>query len=516
MSDNLTSPQENDRDRDELVAYLDGELEAPAAEAIERQLAEDANLRSQMRELERVWDSLDQLPRVPVDESFVKTTVEMVAVAAEDDVNERKAALPKRQLLRRLGTSGTLAACVLAGFLLAFVLWKNPDNALVADLPIVENLDLYLQADSLEFIERLHERRIDWNGGDNPQPIAYYVESDEDRTTEARRERIANLTEHEKYELKNNFERFTSRSPEERQRLREFHDAIISHQDGEQLLDTLANYQHWLSAEVSAGARADLAALATEQRIERIERMVEDQRNRRPSQWLKELQAKLDSELSKTDQQTIRNWMTQRRGEEQRDRPRNGRRAEDSRSKYRRERSARESPADRAPARQRGWFEWMPRPEEIEELREKLSVEAQRKLEDAGGKEEQEKLLSRWIRSIGMSNIMRRRMSNRRGATIEDEELMEFFNSDKLTAAERQKLLDLPREEMRRRLLQRYAREFGVDLSGPPRRGEGRPPFPEGRPRRGPRGGPPGDHPGPESRGPRPDVPAPIESGPPR
>ena len=45
-------PQQVQRTEDELVAYLDGELDADASELVERRLSEDAAYRRQLRQLQ--------------------------------------------------------------------------------------------------------------------------------------------------------------------------------------------------------------------------------------------------------------------------------------------------------------------------------------------------------------------------------------------------------------------------------------------------------------------------------
>ena len=65
---------------------------------------------------------------------------------------------------------------------------------------------------------------------------------------------------------------------------------------------------------------------------------------------------------------------------------------------------------------------------------------------------------------------------------------MAFFSSDKLTSAERQELMNYPKDEMRRKLFQWYVkRELGVDLPSMRRRGEGPPQTRGQRGARGPR-----------------------------
>ena len=47
---------------EELVAYLDGELDAVGTDRIENLLASNPAIRSELRRLEQTWDLLDELP----------------------------------------------------------------------------------------------------------------------------------------------------------------------------------------------------------------------------------------------------------------------------------------------------------------------------------------------------------------------------------------------------------------------------------------------------------------------
>src|SRR5689334_12512908 len=97
--------------RDEqLVAYLDGELEPEAARQVEELLADDETARSRLNQLAASWDLLDQLPRATVDDMFTRTTVQMVAVAAEDELAQVNATQPA--LRRRRWLEGILATAI--------------------------------------------------------------------------------------------------------------------------------------------------------------------------------------------------------------------------------------------------------------------------------------------------------------------------------------------------------------------------------------------------------------------
>jgi hypothetical protein len=72
-------PTLNDEERENLVAYLDGELEADAARDLEARLQLDPEARQEADALKQAWDLLDYLPRPEVSSSFTHRTLDRVA-----------------------------------------------------------------------------------------------------------------------------------------------------------------------------------------------------------------------------------------------------------------------------------------------------------------------------------------------------------------------------------------------------------------------------------------------------
>ena len=145
----------------QLVAYLDGELDDASSRRIEELLASDPHVRETLEKLEGTWELLDNLERAHVDEVFTQSTLEMVAVAAADDVQKEQAEAPRRRRRRWLiGGAGLLAAGA-AGFLAVFLFRPSPNQQLLKDLPVLERLDEFRQIDDVKFLELLLENRED-------------------------------------------------------------------------------------------------------------------------------------------------------------------------------------------------------------------------------------------------------------------------------------------------------------------------------------------------------------------
>lgn len=148
---------EHDSLYEELTSYLDGELDPHQVRQIEERLARDADYRAELQRMQRAWDLLDRLPRASVPESFSRSTMELVALAACDDARAVAEQLPQRQ--RRLRTGGLVAAAAAAlfGFFVGRTLWSDPNEQLLQDLNVLQNYDLYYQADNLEFLKLLDQ-----------------------------------------------------------------------------------------------------------------------------------------------------------------------------------------------------------------------------------------------------------------------------------------------------------------------------------------------------------------------
>ena len=151
---------DEDRLREELVAYLDGELDAEQSRRIEQRAATEPDARRMLEELDRTWHMLDELDAPSTSEDFTRTTLEMVAVAADEDAEKAKAQRPRRRLRAGLWAAAGLIAAAAAGFLLVTSLIPDPNAQLLQDLPILENFDQYREIDSIDFLRALNNEKL--------------------------------------------------------------------------------------------------------------------------------------------------------------------------------------------------------------------------------------------------------------------------------------------------------------------------------------------------------------------
>lgn len=137
--------------KEDLVAYLDGELPSEDTRRIEELMATDPRIRLELQRLERTWELLDRLPKVEVERSFTSSTVEMIALSAEADANRRA---PSRRRTRFL-TLATMVAAFVLGFLAVSWLKPDPNRQFLRDLHVVESLDAYQQTGDIDFLRQL-------------------------------------------------------------------------------------------------------------------------------------------------------------------------------------------------------------------------------------------------------------------------------------------------------------------------------------------------------------------------
>jgi anti-sigma factor RsiW len=146
--------------QEQLVAYLDGELDHEHLVQVEALLASDPVARQELTRLERTWSLLDGLERPEVDETFTRTTIEMVAVAEQEKLNQQQAEAPRRRRRQWLIGGAVLLSAILAGFLGVALLRPDPDHQLIEDLPLLVDYDEYSQIDDVKFLQLLYEQGL--------------------------------------------------------------------------------------------------------------------------------------------------------------------------------------------------------------------------------------------------------------------------------------------------------------------------------------------------------------------
>ncbi|MGD9633426.1 MAG: anti-sigma factor, partial [Pirellulales bacterium] len=271
-----TSPLQPDaQETDDLVAYLDGELSADDCRRVERRLASDADYRRRLTELEQAWTALDALPPTVVDDDFARTTIEMVCVAAESDAKQESTSRVDADRRRRNWWIGGGLATALAAFAATWIFAPSRDRALVADLPVVAQLDVLNDVGDIEFLRGLE--KLDIEPPRTATTDAAATSAADWKTVDERRAWIEALPPSEKADLAAKLERFEREvTPESRDRLRQLARDIDTADDRQKLEATLTAYGAWLQSRTPA-ERVGLRdrKLSTDERLVKVERLVE-------------------------------------------------------------------------------------------------------------------------------------------------------------------------------------------------------------------------------------------------
>jgi hypothetical protein len=262
---------------EDLVAYLDGELDDPSSKRLEERLANDDSARERLRALASSWNLLDHLPRAAMDEAFTRTTVELVVDEARKEIAAEQAALPARKRRRWIAAAVAGLAAAMIGFMAVAVAWPDKNEQLLRDLPVVQNLEQYEilpQKGSIKFLRDLENEELfvadAWAEGSADSPLLNdgdgILSRDE---VAARRAFVEELPPERKVLLRKNFERFQARPEAEQDRLRELDISLRNDPNEPRLRAVLQSYHDWLPT-LTPLERAELLALPHQEALDQI------------------------------------------------------------------------------------------------------------------------------------------------------------------------------------------------------------------------------------------------------
>lgn len=425
-----------------IVAYLDGELSAAESAQVEQQLATDENFRQELQGAERAWTALDQLPMAQVGDEFSRTTMEMVVDAARHDVEARTIAIPTQQRRHKAATALLVTMAVLLGALTVRVLWNNPNRRLVADLPVINNVDIYSQFQSVDFLRELDRRlgnELEPSAAEAEQLAAKLTEFQLVLATDSRQSWLASLPADQQVTLRAKFNRFRDLSSQRQDELRALHQQIESADDRERLTRTMFRYRQWLN-ELTPSEQYILRQTPASNRAPEVAKAMiqaaHDQEFKLSPEQLHELFAEV--------RPFIQDVMEQKKPDFERERKR----------RSRRERRDFESLS--RPEQFRRAFQFVTRefPQEVDKLNdiivEALPVEVGQAFQELSLREKADRMRA-WAWQFHSLNVKERGPGERRASSeISEQELADFFVD--LNPEDKEKLLALPRDQMHQRL----------------------------------------------------------------
>lgn len=148
-------------EREDLTAYLDGELDEKRAAEIELKLTRSEYARREVEILSRTWDMLGLLPQPNVSGEFSRKTMAIARQAEEPLLDRSKTALMWGRRVACLSGWG-IALCLAAsvGYQITNRLIPDDSRLLVEEYPIIDNLDNYREVGDVEFLRQLQSSRL--------------------------------------------------------------------------------------------------------------------------------------------------------------------------------------------------------------------------------------------------------------------------------------------------------------------------------------------------------------------
>jgi hypothetical protein len=155
----LTRVQEDDRDN--FVAYLDGELLEPETRRIESVLTQSEVARHEVGLLAKTWEMLDHLPKVKVSDDFKEKTMASLTIQQIPIPITDQPWFNKAMFIGLVSGWGAILASVTAvGFFIAHYSIPNPNQELLENYELIKHLDSYQEIGSVQFLELLEKSPI--------------------------------------------------------------------------------------------------------------------------------------------------------------------------------------------------------------------------------------------------------------------------------------------------------------------------------------------------------------------
>lgn len=158
----------SDRDRENLTAYLDGELDPKIAQDLEAKINLDPEARKEVDALRQAWGMLDYLPKAAPKADFTHRTLQRVTLentgrgAATGKMRAWRLPAPARWL----GWAAAIAFVAGLGLGAGQVLFRkpgpppDPDMELVRYLPVIENWRYYEKVHDMSFLHGLDQPEL--------------------------------------------------------------------------------------------------------------------------------------------------------------------------------------------------------------------------------------------------------------------------------------------------------------------------------------------------------------------
>ncbi len=156
-----TSHRLTTEQRENLIAYIDGELEQETMRDIEKTLADNPVATHEVDVLKKTWSMLDYLERPEASEKLIEQTLTSIQVYRTGE----KFALPawwnqaKQGMISVTSVAGILLAAYL-GYVASAELIPSPANEIAKDLQVIEKYDELQEIGSLAYLNLIKKNNL--------------------------------------------------------------------------------------------------------------------------------------------------------------------------------------------------------------------------------------------------------------------------------------------------------------------------------------------------------------------
>jgi hypothetical protein len=237
-------------------------------------------------------------------------------------------ALPIQQRKKKTTTFVLAAMAFLLGALTFRVLASAPNRQLIADLPVIQFVDIFAQIKDVSFLRELQRGLgdpLDASTGKADRFSDSIAGFQQVSDASGRASWLEALPSEEQVNLRAKFNRFRDLSPRQKEGLRDLHQQIDSAEDRQQLLLTLFRYQQWLK-ELPPSRQYEYRTLEGEERLGRIAREMERTASERQfeltdeqlQEFIRQVRPQI-VQVVENNKAAFRDFYSQRSPQEQRD-----------------------------------------------------------------------------------------------------------------------------------------------------------------------------------------------------
>ncbi|GAB4153916.1 MAG: hypothetical protein Tsb009_30420 [Planctomycetaceae bacterium] len=158
--------------RENLVAYLDGELDEETVEILEATLAKSPEARHEVDMLMRTWALMDELPQPNPSQEFTVRTLTAVKTEALTEQNGNRISWYRhaRRGIMLGGFAILIGVAAFLGYHATYSLMPDENEPIIQELEVIENLDNYSDVRDIEFLRELAREKVFDEESDDKTP----------------------------------------------------------------------------------------------------------------------------------------------------------------------------------------------------------------------------------------------------------------------------------------------------------------------------------------------------------